>query len=84
MHPSNAFKKKPLKVMKYQHLFPRSNCIGYCRILRMQKNALCGSSGEKQLLFTWNLWRDCQEGEALHEFEMLQGALNWAHYFETI
>lgn len=55
--------------MKHQHLFPRSNCMGYCRVSRMQK-ALCGSSAEKQLPSTWNLWRASQEVETLHEFKM--------------
>lgn len=55
--------------MKYQHLFPRSNCTGYCRVSRMQK-ALCGEfSREVTSLFFGISWEAAKEVETLHEFK---------------
>lgn len=71
--------------MKYQHLFSRSNCTGYCRVSKTQ-NALFGRSAEKQLCVLLRV--SPETARRWKPFMILkctfQGALDWVHHFKTI
>lgn len=71
--------------MKYQHLFPRSNCMGYRTVSRMQKHCVGKRSGEVASLFLESLERQPKRWKRFMSLKCtLQDTLDWVHYFIII
>jgi hypothetical protein len=70
--------------MKYQHLLPRSNCMGYTEFQGGRKHCV-EVRQSNSFLSIWNLRRaTLRWGPFMSLKSTLQAASDWVHYFKTI